>query len=138
MPVFEETEPSLRDRTSEVVSLVGGEGQMLADDLERARLLLRDGMSKIATFVTLLQESADRAHQLASSTGERTHVEITTELASIRSDAHQALLGLQLEDILGQLIEGTRARVGTFSQLSTELAEPVSKRPRLFPGSRVR
>ncbi len=133
MPATKKSEPAPRDDRSEVVSLVGGEGQMLADDLERARLLLRDGMSKIATFVSLLQESVERAQHLASSTGEPAHEDITTELSSIRAEAGRAMLGLQLEDILGQLIEGTRARIGAFSVLSTELAELVSRRPSLAP-----
>ena len=116
-----------------VVDLVGGEGRMLADDLERARLLLRDGMAKIASFVGVLQRSAERAHQLANADGGHDAVAITGALAALQSHADQAMLGLQLEDILGQLIEGTRARVGAFSELSTQLAELVALRPSLAP-----
>jgi hypothetical protein len=125
-------EPVPADRHA-VVDLVGGEGRLLAQDLERARALLRDGMSKIAGFVSLLRQSAERAHQLASAGGDRDGVAITDALSTLQAEADQAMMGLQLEDILGQLIEGTQARVGAFSQLSTELAALVAVRPSLAP-----
>src|SRR6185369_932543 len=120
MPTDENPMPELASADRPVVvDLVGSEGRMLAHDLEQARVLLRDGMAKISSFVSVLQESVARAHQLANVTGERDAIAITRALSTIQADADQAMMGLQLEDILGQLIEGTQARVGAFSQLST-------------------
>jgi hypothetical protein len=128
----EQNSKAVPPESAVVVDLIGNEGRLLADDLERARVLLRDGMAKIASFVSVLQESAERAHQLAN-VGEQDAAAITRALSTIQVDAARAVMGLQLEDILGQLIEGTRARVGAFSQLSTALAELVARRPSLAP-----
>lgn len=125
MPEASQPEPPV------VVDLVGNEGRMLAEDLERARVLLRDGMGKIANFVSVLQRSAEMAHELAQS--QHGSSGLTQALSNLQAEANQAMMGLQLEDILGQLIEGTRARVGAFSQLSTALAELVAQRPSLAP-----
>jgi len=135
MSVNVEERPDDAPQSSLVADLVGSEGRMLADDLERARVLLRDGMNKIASFVGVLQRSAERAHQLANAAGEKDAAAISSALSTIQADADQAMMGLQLEDILGQLIEGTRSRVSAFSQLSHELAELVAQRPSLVPSA---
>lgn len=116
-----------------VSDMIGDEGRKLAQDLERARTLLRDGMTKIAGFVNVLQASAERAHQFAIATSDRNPASLDSELDKIRQEAAQAMLGLQMEDILGQLIEGTQRRVSAFSSMSAELATLVAERPSLAP-----
>lgn len=116
-----------------MLGVVQNEGQRLAQDLERARALLRDAMGKIASFVQALNDGVEHAHSLS----EHQPSELQAALNALRNDATKAMLGLQVEDVLGQLIEGTRARLDMFSSVSSALAELVSQRPSLKPSPDV-
>ncbi|HET9929640.1 MAG TPA: hypothetical protein VFQ35_03090 [Polyangiaceae bacterium] len=118
----------------QVSKLIHEEGGTLEQDLVRARELLRDAMAKIADFVTVLQESTAHARELSQLSKESEQAgRLTQVLDSIQSEATSAILGLQVEDVLGQLIEQTQRRIAALSRLSTTVAKVIDERPSLHP-----
>jgi len=121
------------DPAPSLLDAVQGNALRMTQDLDRARELLRDAMSKIASFVQVLNEGVEHAQALTRDERASEGSALESALNAMKSDARQAMLGLQVEDVLGQLIEGTRVRLDAFSSLSTELAQLVTQHPSVLP-----
>ncbi|MEY4577247.1 MAG: hypothetical protein RL701_1950 [Pseudomonadota bacterium] len=116
--------------------MIGRERLAIGEDLARARELLRDGMSRLQQGFDALRSSVDaQASSLSTLRDEASDGEARTAAIAELARDHQHLLkhsesvmmGLQLEDILGQLLDFTRQRAEGLSQIAATLAEAVDR-----------
>lgn len=116
--------------------VIGRETIAMEDELVRARELLRDGMGRLHQFFDVLRSSvAAQADSLSRLSDEAT--DATARKAAIDalvidhqrvvSQSETAVLGLQLEDVLGQLLDYSRRRAAGLSQIASALAEAVDQ-----------
>ena len=116
--------------------VIGREREAMEEELVRARELLRDGMTKLHTFFDALRGSVTTQTVLLSKLSDddvqaeerrATLQELLADSERVRSQSESAILGLQLEDVLGQLLEFTRQRADGISTLAEALAEAVDR-----------
>jgi hypothetical protein len=114
--------------------VIGREREAMEDELVRARELLRDGMAKLHGFFDALRASVSSQAVLLSKLNDEnvaaadrraTLSQLFADHERVLSQSETAILGLQLEDVLGQLIEFTRLRAEGMSTLAATLAEAV-------------
>lgn len=126
-PLAEATMPDLQP-------VIGRERMAMEEELVRARELLRDGMAKLHGFFDTLRESVNAQSELLEKLGDAsvgaedrqaTLHQLFADQARVRSQSESAILGLQLEDVLGQLLEYTRRRADGLSNLAATLADAV-------------
>lgn len=118
----------------ELHPVIGREREAMEEELLRARELLRDGMAKLHGFfdalrasvgaqATLLSKLSDETVQLEDR--KATIDQLFVDHQSVLSQSETAILGLQLEDVLGQLLEYTAKRAEGLSTLASALAEAI-------------
>jgi hypothetical protein len=116
--------------------VIGRERDAMEEELVRARELLRDGMTKLHAFFDALRSSVTTQAVLLSKLGDdnvqaeerrATLQELLSDSERVLSQSESAILGLQLEDVLGQLLEFTRQRADGMSTLAAALAEVVDR-----------
>jgi chromosome segregation ATPase len=114
--------------------VIGRERDAMEEELMRARELLRDGMAKLHGFFDALRASVGAQASLLNKLGDETvHADdrratlhqLFADHENVLSQSETAILGLQLEDVLGQLLEYTRKRAEGLSTLASALAEAV-------------
>lgn len=114
--------------------VIGRERDAIADELLRARELLRDGMAKLHMFFDALRVSVSTQAVLLSSLGDgtlqaeqrqATLQQLLKDSEHVLSQSESAILGLQLEDVLGQLLEYARERADGMLTLASALADAV-------------
>ena len=116
--------------------VIGRERDAMEEELVRARELLRDGMNKLHAFFDALRGSVTTQAALLSKLGDdnvqaeerrATLQELLIDSERVLSQSESAILGLQLEDVLGQLLEFTRQRAEGMSTLAAALAEAIDR-----------
>lgn len=114
--------------------VIGREREAMEEELLRARELLRDGMTKLHDFFDALRASVGaQAVLLSKLRDDNVHADdrratlhqLLSDHEHVLSQSESAILGLQLEDVLGQLLEFTRVRAEGMSSLADALAEAV-------------
>jgi hypothetical protein len=112
--------------------VIGRERDAMEEELLRARELLRDGMAKLHMFFDALRASVSAQSLLLEKLGDEsvavddrraTLHQLFADQERVLSQSESAILGLQLEDVLGQLLEFTRKRAEGMSTLASTLAE---------------
>jgi hypothetical protein len=128
----QEVAPAHDQAAPELGYVIARERAAMDSDLVRARELLRDGMAKLHGFFDALNATFSAQSELLSKLGNaRTpDAERASTLAQLRADHEQvlslsqtAILGLQLEDVLGQLLDYTRKRADGVSSLANLLKQ---------------
>lgn len=116
--------------------VIGRERLAMEDELTRARALLRDGMARLHDFFDALRCNVDlQAASLSRLSDETTDVAarkaaldaLARDHQRVLSQAENAVLGLQLEDVLGQLLEYSKERAAGLSQIASALAQAVDQ-----------
>ncbi|MET0389280.1 MAG: hypothetical protein ABW321_25125 [Polyangiales bacterium] len=125
---------SARVRTSLIGPVIGREQEAMEEELVRARELLRDGMTKLHGFFDALRSSVNAQSDLLSKLRDETadtesrastiH-QLIDDHKSVLTQSETAILGLQLEDVLGQLLEYTRQRASGLSKIASALSEAI-------------
>lgn len=115
--------------------MIREEAAVVHEQLTQARELLRDGMAKLAESFTetrqavLMRDQLTADYLAASDLEERERLEAALrehrENMQRRTDA--GMLGLQVEDMLGQLIEQVRARSSALAALAAALGRDFDR-----------
>lgn len=125
---------SAKVRASLIGPVIGREQEAMEEELLRARELLRDGMTKLHGFFDALRASVNSQADLlgklrdeASDSEQRTTTihQLIDDHKSVLTQSETAILGLQLEDVLGQLLEYTRQRANGLSKIASALSEAI-------------
>lgn len=129
-----EKHPTPAETMPDLQPVIGRERMAMEEELVRARELLRDGMAKLHGFFDALRASVNaQAGLLEKLSDESMRAEdkkatlhqLFTDHERVLSQSETAILGLQLEDVLGQLLEYTRRRADGLSNLAATLADAV-------------
>lgn len=115
----------------QIPPVVGREAETLREDLLRAGTLLRDGMLKLQNFVqsmhVTLHEMGECIERAQTMRDETSQAALLTQLQQLQITAltqtDQAFIGLQLEDILSQLLDYANRRAGGLSSVALATAE---------------
>lgn len=114
----------------QIPPVIDRETESLRDELVQAGSLLRDGMLKLQTFVTSMQQTihalGEGLERLEAAKGGGERAAQLAALKELQTTAVQhvdeAVVGLQLEDILGQLLDYANRRVGGLSNVALAMA----------------
>jgi hypothetical protein len=115
---------------------IAREQSELDDELQRANQLLHEGMAKLHDFfdelrsqsVVQLKLAATLVDPAASESERQNAIErMFAASERMRQRADTSMLALQLDDMLGQLLECTRNRVQGLATLTSALADVASE-----------
>jgi hypothetical protein len=130
----DDREQPARVSRSKLAPAIGREREAVEQQLEQARRLLRDGMDKLHGFFETLRTNVEaqtgllttlRDETLDPETRKDALIKLLGDQQHVRTQSESAILGLQLEDMLGQLLDFTRQRVDSLSVLASALADAV-------------
>jgi hypothetical protein len=115
----------------DVPTIVERELQAVQEQLTLARQQLRDGILKLAGHFEQLQRATAQQESLLSAfAGISDEIERDAALSEIsrlqcemRASSTSAVLGLQLEDVMGQLLDHTHGRLTRLAAVATAITE---------------